>query len=270
MSFTKPPRNPVGGENQPLRRDSQLERSPGPGARKSGKRYRLELSGLQLGLFGSGALLALIWMFVFGVMVGRDLPLADTEDQGLRGRLVRFLGLPQGLPQGEVTRAGNPVAKTDDANKYVEELNFQRALTQQPEMPVNISPPQAETPSQKKPVSLPSSPDSVARPGQKAIHKGIRPSDKKEVAPSASIGPGNEAHALLVASLRSQENAHKLVQRLRAKGYDPQLETLDKPDGGRWYRIVVGSFHSREDAQKFAAEFNKRENAQGMVIRLSP
>jgi cell division septation protein DedD len=75
---------------------------------------------------------------------------------------------------------------------------------------------------------------------------------------------------LLVASLRSHGNAQKLVQQLRAKGYDPQLDTLDKTDGGRWYRVMVGSFTNREDAQRFVAEFNKREKAQAMVIRVTP
>jgi cell division septation protein DedD len=80
----------------------------------------------------------------------------------------------------------------------------------------------------------------------------------------------NEAHALLVASLRSEENAQKLVQQLRAKGYDARLQTLDKSEGGRWYRVIVGSFKNREEAQRFAAEFNKREKAQGMAVRVTP
>jgi hypothetical protein len=33
---------------------------------------------------------------------------------------------------------------------------------------------------------------------------------------------------------------------------------------------MVGSFTNREDAQRFVAEFNKREKAQAMVIRVTP
>jgi cell division septation protein DedD len=266
MSLAKTPRNPIGGGNAPLQRDPAPERSQGPKTGKSGKRYRFECSRLQLGMFGCGAVVALIWMFVFGVMVGRDLPLADSEDQSLRGRWVRFMG----LPQRETKPATAPGSKTEDPNRHLEELDYHKALTQKSDAAANPSPAQTETPSHKKSVSLPSSADSTGRPSQKATPKGNRPSDKKEDAASAPMSSGNESHGLLVASLRSQENAQKLVQRLRAKGYDPQMEALDKPDSGRWYRIIVGSFHSREDAQRFAAEFNKRENAQGMVIRLTP
>ncbi len=266
MSLAKTPRSPIGGGDAPLQRDSKPERSLGPRAGKSGKRYRFECSRLQLGIFGCGAVIALIWMFVFGVMVGRDLPLADSEDQSLRGRWVRFMG----LPQREINQPQDPGTKPEEPKKYLEELDYHKALTQKSETPTNGSPTQVETHSHKKPVSLPPSADGAARPSQKATPKENRPSDKKKDATPTTMIPGNESHALLVASLRSQENAQKLVQRLRAKGYDPQMETLDKPDSGRWYRVIVGSFHSREDAQRFAAEFNKRENAQGMVIRLTP
>jgi cell division septation protein DedD len=266
MSLAKTPRSPIGGGNAPHQREPQPERSLGPRTVKSGKRYHFECSRLQLGIFACGAVVVLIWMFVFGVMVGRDLPLADSEDQSLRGRWVRFMG----LPQREIKPPRDPGAKTEDPNRYLEELDYHKALTQKSETPANPSPTQAETSSHKKSVNLPSSADGTARPSHKATPKGNRPSDKKEDVAPGSMSPGNESHALLVASLRSQENAQKLVQRLRAKGYDPQMESLDKPDSGRWYRIIVGSFHSREDAQRFAAEFNKRENAQGMVIRLTP
>ena len=266
MSLAKTPRSPMGDGNARLQRDPPPARSQGPRSGKSGKRYRFECSRLQLGMFGCGAVVVLIWMFVFGVMVGRDLPLADSEDQSLRGRWVRFMG----LPQGQIKPATDPGSKTEDPNRYLEELDYHKALTQKSDASTNSAPAPTETPSHKKAVSLPSSADTTARPNQKETAKRNRPGDKKEDAGPASMSPGNESHALLVASLRSQENAQKLVQRLRAKGYDPQMEALDKPDSGRWYRIIVGSFHSREDAQRFAAEFNKRENAQGMVIRRTP
>jgi len=249
-----------------IQRNPQPERSRVSAEQKARKRYRFEWTLVQLLMFGCGAAVVMAWMFAFGVLVGRDLPLADNADQSLRGQVVRFMGLPHQGAQNQP----EPAAAVEDPGKLLEELDYHKALTQKSDASASPSPAQAETPSHKKSVSLPSSADSTARPSQKPTPKGNRPSDKKEEAATGAVNPGNESHALLVASLRSQENAQKLVQRLRAKGYDPQLEALDKPDSGRWYRIIVGSFHSREDAQRFAAEFNKRENAQGMVIRLTP
>lgn len=266
MSLTKMPRSSAGRTNPPLHRDSQPERAGASGTGKSVKRYRFDWSLFQLLMFGCGAIVVMVWMFAFGILVGRDLPLADSDDQSLRGRVVRLMGLPQKEAKGVPV----PVANAEDPNKLLEELDYNKVLTQKPEAVGNASPSQAEVPANKKVGGKPSNIDATMRSNQKVVLKGERPADKKEDSTPAPLTAGHEAHALLVASLRSQDNAQKLLKQLRAKGYDSQMESLDKPDSGRWYRIVVGSFKSREEAQKFAAEFNKREKAQGMVIRVAP
>ena len=266
MSLTKMPRSSAGRTNPPLQRDSQPERAGASGTGKSARRYRFDWTLFQLVMFGCGTIVVMAWMFAFGILVGRDLPLADSDDQSLRGRVVRFMG----LPQKQAKRSPVPAANTEDPNKLLEELDYNKALTQKPEAAGVASSSQAEVPANKKVVSKPSNTEATTQSNQKVVPKGERPIDKKED-PNPSPSPaGHEAHALLVASLRSQDNAQKLLKQLRAKGYDSRLESLDKPDSGRWYRIVVGSFKSREEAQKFAAEFNRREKSQGMVIRVTP
>ena len=73
---------------------------------------------------------------------------------------------------------------------------------------------------------------------------------------------------MLAASLKDSSNAERLVNKLQAKGYTPTMETIDMPESGRWTRVLVGSFDSREEALKFAAQFNRKENVQGLVIRV--
>jgi hypothetical protein len=75
-------------------RSISRERPPTGGTAHKGKRYRFEWSLPQLLGFGLGSLLVMGWMFVFGVLVGRDLPIAGGDEPSLRGQLVRFLGLP--------------------------------------------------------------------------------------------------------------------------------------------------------------------------------
>jgi hypothetical protein len=222
------------------------ERSPASGTAHRGKRYRFEWSLLQVLGCGLGSLVVMVWMFVFGVLVGRGLPVAGGDEQSLRGHLVRFLGLPH-----DPVKPAPAAEAVADPNKILEELDYQNALTQKPEATGDPAAPKAET--------------AASRPAA------AKPSEKPTAtAPHKAATAGNEQHTLLVASLRSQDNAQKLTQQLRSKGYDPQMETLDKPDDGRWYRILVGSFKTREEAQRFAAEFNKRENFQGIAIRLGP
>ena len=266
MSLSKTPRSTSVSANPVIQRNPQPERSRVSADHKASKRYRFEWTLVQLVVFGCGAAVVMAWMFAFGVLVGRDLPLADDADQSLRGQVVRFMGLPlkgaQNLPE--------PVATVEDPGKLLEELDYHKALTQKPETSSEGTPAKGDGAAAKKSGSRPAGGEIASRPNAKPSVQGERPADRKEAAASGVAIGGNEPHALLVASLRSHENAQKLVQQLRAKGYDPQLETLEKADSGRWYRVIVGSFTNREDAQRFVAEFNKREKAQAMVIRLTP
>ena len=266
MSLSKNPRSPSVSVNPVLQRKPQPERSRVSAEQKARKRYRFEWSLVQLLMFGFGAAVVMAWMFAFGVLVGRDLPLADNADQSLRGQVVRFMGLPRQGAQNQP----EPAAAVEDPGKLLEELDYHKALTEKPESSAEGSPAKGDGTAAKKPGAKPTGGESANRPNAKTSVQGERPVDRKEAAASKPTVDGTEPHTLLVASLRSHGNAQKLVQQLRAKGYDPQLDTLDKTDGGRWYRVMVGSFTNREDAQRFVAEFNKREKAQAMVIRVTP
>ena len=83
-----------------------------------------------------------------------------------------------------------------------------------------------------------------------------------------NAGSESEHYTLLAASLRDAGNAERLVKELKAKGYKPSMETIDMPESGRWSRVLVGSFDTREEALKFAAHFNRKENVEGLVIRV--
>lgn len=101
-----------------------------------------------------------------------------------------------------------------------------------------------------------------------------RPSSSFRSSASASSrdpsGLSGEAFTLQAASLRSRENARRLVEILQGKGYPSRLEVADIGDGGEWYRVLVGSFHSREEAEAFADRFLRREQLEGMVVQKEP
>jgi len=80
-------------------------------------------------------------------------------------------------------------------------------------------------------------------------------------------GPAAEQYTLLVASLRQSE-AQVLIEKLRARGYSPRVESLDLGTA-TWTRILLGSFPSREAAILFADDFNSKENLQALVVSSS-
>jgi cell division septation protein DedD len=243
---------------------------------RDSKRYRFELSRGRLLLYFSGFIMALCWMFVLGILVGRGVALVSSEDVSIRGEFMRFLGLEKQM--------GQPAPKAaetwGDPKKMLESLNYYEDLTQKAGTPAIAPKPGTHDLTSPAPVTEPikeSAKESVAKrfsappPSQSQVpaEKPVLPEPEKltKATPPPPASLSAEQFTLLVASLKDPENAQRLMDQLKEKGYTPKLEALDLNGGGRWNRVLVGSFQSREVALKFAAEFNKKESMEGLVIR---
>ncbi len=238
-----------------------------PEQSKSGRKYRFELSGKRLGFYIFCSLCALCFMFVLGVVTGRGIALVSSDDFSARAEIMRFLGLGK--------QVGQPAAKAGetwgDPRTMLESLNYYEDLTQKGGSAAVVSPKPA--PSEPAP---PAAGPETARDGRRALpqaaaEKAAVPVPAPEPAKAASPPPvlSGEQYTLLVASLKDSENAQRLFDQLKGKGYAPRLEALDLNGGGKWTRVLVGSFQSREAAIRFAAEFNKKEKMEGLVVRES-
>ncbi len=248
---------------------------------RDGRMYRFELSRKKLLLYTTGLIASLCWMFIFGVLVGRGVALVGSDDFSLKGEFARFLGLDKqvGQPSSQASETWG------DPRKMLESLNYYEDLTKQGGVPVTAPPKPVDLPpdavepvkeTTKEPVSrraaaaaAEKSPTSEKTPAPPAPEKPLvaaQPEKTASKTPAPSSVP-YEQYTLLVASLKDAENAQRLIDQLNTKGYKPRLEALDLNGGGRWNRVLVGSFQSREAAIKFAAEFNKKENMEGLVIR---
>lgn len=246
----------------------QVEKSRGG---RDGKRYRFELSRKKFLFFASSFVIALCWMFMLGVLVGRGISLVSSEDISIRGQVLRFLGFEK--------QTGQPVQKAAetwaDPRKMLESLNYYEDLTQKsvtagaPKPAVQESAvPAAGNEPAKEPAKENGSKRGGALPQQQPQLPAPEP-EKVAKTGQGTYGFPTEQFTLLVASLKDPENAQRLVEQLKGKGYAPRLEAIDLNGGGRWNRVLVGSFQSREAALKFATDFNRKENMEGLVIRES-
>lgn len=285
---------------RPPRIDSRLDQAE---EAKNQKRYRLELTLKQMVLSCAGLLVVLSWMFAFGILVGRGFPLVSSKDFSIRAQFVRFLGLGRevALPPQNVAETW------EDPKKMLEALNYYQDLTQKgpggtlasaptpaktaptPLVPVTAqkktaaepsSPPpnQAQGPTPNPPQKpKPSAPDKPASvqpaPGQPASeHPVVAEHPKtppKKTPPPAAVpaDSGAEHFTLLIASLRDTEKAQHLVDQLRSKGHTARIEALNLNESERWNRVLVGTFRNRDEALRFAADFNRKEHTEGLVIR---
>lgn len=76
----------------------------------------------------------------------------------------------------------------------------------------------------------------------------------------------NAKYSLQVGSYQQMGEANGAVEKLKAKGYRAFLMIADIPDRGRWYRVRVGGFASREEAKKYQKEFESQEATAAIVV----
>lgn len=247
-------------KERPIIPSQVSQNRPKPSDNSRRKRFHVEFGPGQLVLFSFTFFVVLAWMFVFGILVGRGLPLAESADTSLRAQLMRFMGLAEKAPEPY-----QQAAKTwEDPQKMVESLDYYESLTKpstpssnKPAVKVAIPPPQPKT--------VPPRP--VPPKTKIARSDPPTPATSDNVQENKAVERVTTRFTLLAASLKDAANAERFFRKLQAKGYSPRMETVELPESGRWTRVLVGSFDSREEALKFAAEFNRKESMQGLVVR---
>jgi cell division septation protein DedD len=240
------------------------------------KRYQFELSTARLVTYCFGLVACLSWMFVLGLLVGRGVPFVGSMDFSLRAELLRFVGLGRQAPEPP-----RNVAETwADSKEILQSLRYYEDLTKKGGGPSSSLAKATPHPKDSVPKGQPTNPPPQAQPAANPPPSSTQAdSSPLQTAPTAQkptsdslkeqgqSEPPGERFTLLISSLRDIDNAHRLVEQLRSKGYSPRLDSLDLSESGRWNRVIVGSFPSREEAQRFAADFNRKERMEAMVIR---
>jgi cell division septation protein DedD len=229
---------------------------------KGSRRYHFEISLSRMVVYCVCMVVTLSWMFVFGVLVGRGIPLIDVNSKSLQAQLLRFLGLGR-----EAVQPVEHAADTWDPHAVSKSLEYYENLTQKnataQSKGVSASPVSqksgAKDAAAQKPKIMPTPPQPDAE----------KPAQTPTKEASVLDNKAGERFSLLVVSLKDLENAQRMVEQLRTKGYSPRMETIDLNTAGRWNRVLVGSFRNREEALRFAAEFNRKEHMEGLVIRES-
>lgn len=71
---------------------------------------------------------------------------------------------------------------------------------------------------------------------------------------------------LQVASFKDQADADRLVDDMRRRGHRAFRQAAYVPDRGLWYRVRIGPFKSRLEAQKYKAEFERTERVSPFLV----
>jgi DedD protein len=90
--------------------------------------------------------------------------------------------------------------------------------------------------------------------------------------PSGRVaGRGSDGEfTLQVISYDSQPAAEAFASALRARGHEAFVTTGDIEGRGRYYRVRVGPFKSREQAEEYRRAFEQRERMNTIVVKKQP
>jgi len=219
-------------------------------------KYELSLDNRQIVTFFVAAIVVIGTVFVLGVVVGKKLAGAPAHASA-----------PDLLTALDQTAAAMEQVKASPPPEA--RLTFQEELTKK----VADSPPKEVAP----PPQSPAEPAKVASPehpppppaAETVVQEPPREKLKKAIAsiegPPREVSNPPVAFTLQLSASQAREDADRFAAKLRAQGYQPYIVESDLKDRGRWYRVRMGKFSSKEAAAKFRDDFHRETKLDGFV-----
>jgi cell division septation protein DedD len=237
--------------------------------------HEIQLNGKQLVFLFMAATVVSVVIFLCGVMVGRGV---RAESGSMEAAEPSLMAAPEtadaGRPEDAARRAGAPSAgpeppATDEGDVYQQLMagNDGKGETLKPKAErVPTASKSAET------IARPSPPPETTTAAKAAKADTPKPAPAAEAAQAPAVarpdrGPTDpNTFAVQIAALRERSEADAIAKRLAAKGYAAYV--LVPPVGGTpVYKVQVGRFKNRQDAEKTAARLKKEEQFSPWVTR---
>lgn len=230
-------------------------------------------SGRQIsrkGMLVWGGLIIFIagWMFVLGIMVGRGMAPVNLEVGKLEQELAALKAKMLEQEKAKVE------AQLSGKESNLPELGYPEALTSsKKEEPFKSLPKQPPVKARKAaaPTKKPAAtPKSTPKPKPKPVPavKQAAPAKPKTAPQSDDAGrtvARKGQFSIQVAAVQNARSAEQLAANLRKKGYRAYQMRSEVAGKGVWYRVRVGAFKDRGEADRMLAKL-KADNFGGMVV----
>ncbi|HEX9052171.1 MAG TPA: SPOR domain-containing protein [Anaeromyxobacter sp.] len=213
-------------------------REPNPRVRTR-ERFEISLDGRQVASIVVGALVILGVVFVLGLNVGKQIGMRQAEVAAPPGDLEAL------------DRAPAPAPATK------EPLTFHDRLTKDAPAAPPPAPPPAPAPAASPPpvAAPPPAEPPVAAPAPAPAAKPV------EAAPRAA--PPDRPWTIQLAAAQDRAEAERTAERFAA--LHPRIEQADVPGKGRFYRVRVGAFETKPDAERYLRDVARETGAKGFV-----
>ncbi|WED43489.1 SPOR domain-containing protein [Legionella cardiaca] len=84
----------------------------------------------------------------------------------------------------------------------------------------------------------------------------------------ATVNKTKEAYLVQIASFKSKQEAERLKAALTLKGFDVNIAVAPPQQGG-WFRVILGPYGSKMEAEKIQVAVARTERIKGMVRKLN-
>lgn len=212
---------------------------------KGRDRVELALDGRQIASVVVGALVLLGVVFVLGLNIGRQLAVKQLE----AGRGDALAALDEPPPAAPVR---------EDALTYHDRLTKDRAPPPEEPPAAQPSPPSA-APIAAAPAPAPAAPAAKADPAKVAAAPAAEVASRPEPKAAARAG-----FVVQVVATPSKAEADRLAGKLKA--WSPRVEAAEVAGKGKLYRVRVGSFGTKPEAEKFLKGFTAKSGSKGLVV----
>jgi len=225
----------------------EKEKTPSP-KKESSKKQTRKGRILWIGL----TLFVCAWMFVLGILVGREMIPVKFDIEKLQSELaaLKEAVIKKELDQYKID------SNTDDSKT---KMGFYETLKKTGD--------EAGLKNDTIKLQEKSEPKKIASLQNKKLPtQEIDPDPKEKALDSKKATQNNNKFAIQIASLKDSGIADKLVSRLKKGGY-PAYRSIGKvPGKGIWYRVRVGYFNSRSEAGPTLDRL-KKEKIEAIIIQ---
>ena len=219
--------------------------------KKTKKPVRFEVSRLALTGWCFGLFLALFWMFLLGLFVGKGITPANINFTEIKKRMMAEGIWPGSSEMGR--QENHPPTTTTKKKIPLKDLEFYEKLARKKEARLQ-KPAAAKTPPKEKP------PTTVAAKPP--------PPAKQQKKSSVQQKPSTDRFTVQLASFKDLTSAKKFAARFRGLKHKATIREVELSGKGRWYRVQVGKLASREEATALANDLAQKYQLHAFVIGL--
>ena len=199
------------------------------------------------------------WMFVVGVLVGRDTAPIKFEVAGIQKKLE---AAREDLENKERSRiqGKSGIAKDKTKLDFYEALRDNREDTQldKKKLSSSINKKAEPLPAKKPSRSIDNKADrKIIGKKPPPEKKPTQPPQKPSSASKSKIRPSVKTYTIQAASVKNARDADRLVAELKKTGFHAYRAIGKVPGKGIWYRVRVGEYQSKASARRTLNKLKK-------------